>query len=194
MNNPSSTKASPLLILKAESAADLMMANPVSINADAAVTQALAFLVEKRFSSAPVIDEAGHPLGVVSQADILKHGRARAEYVFACSKYYQRMGLPMRSGQFAPCGPPVEDSAHIRVRDIMTRNLLSVTPETSGHRVIEDMLTHKVHRLLVVDSNGILIGVISALDILRHLRSEQRKLNPPPGDPHRVQEEMFPDL
>jgi len=180
MNTRSNTETSSQVILKAESAADLMTPNPVSINADSAVTEAMAFLVEKGFSAAPVIDDAGHPLGVVSQSDILTHDRARAAYVSAHSKYYQQMGLPMRSGQFAPCGVPVEHSAQIRVRDIMTRAIFSVTPETPVHRVIEDMLTHKVHRLFVVGSDGILVGVISALDVLGHFRSEQPKPSPPP--------------
>jgi predicted transcriptional regulator len=34
------------------------------------------------------------------------------------------------------------------------------------------MLKLKVHRLFVVDENGVLVGVISALDILRHLSPE----------------------
>jgi CBS domain-containing protein len=39
--------------------------------------------------------------------------------------------------------------------------------------VVEDMLGLKVHRLFVVDGNGILVGVISALDVLRHLGSDE---------------------
>jgi predicted transcriptional regulator len=32
------------------------------------------------------------------------------------------------------------------------------------------MLGLKVHRLFVVDAAGVLVGVISALDVLRHLQ------------------------
>lgn len=194
MNNLPNAEAAPLLILDAACAADLMTPSPVSINTDSSVYEALAFLVEKGFSAAPVIDEAGRPLGVVSQSDILRHDRARAAYVYLYCKYYQRMGLPMRSGQFAPCGPPVEDSAHIRVCDIMTRGVLSVSPETSVPQVIQDMLIHNVHRLYVVGSDGILIGVISALDVLGHFSCGQPKSQPPPEKAQRVREEMVPDL
>jgi CBS domain-containing protein len=38
--------------------------------------------------------------------------------------------------------------------------------------VVGDMLALKVHRLFVVD-DGILVGVISAFDVLRKLRSEK---------------------
>jgi CBS domain-containing protein len=36
--------------------------------------------------------------------------------------------------------------------------------------VAEQMVALNVHRLFVVSRDGILVGVISALDLLRHLR------------------------
>jgi len=36
--------------------------------------------------------------------------------------------------------------------------------------VIEDMLGLRVHQLFVVDQDQVLVGVISTLDVLRHLR------------------------
>jgi CBS domain-containing protein len=51
----------------------------------------------------------------------------------------------------------------------MTPVVFSVTPKTPGRRVIKDMVDLKVHRLFVVDDSGVLVGVISALDVLRFL-------------------------
>jgi CBS domain-containing protein len=56
------------------------------------------------------------------------------------------------------------------VRDIMTPVVFSVTPETSAREVIEQFRSLKVHRLFVVDHDGALVGVISALDVVRGLR------------------------
>ena len=50
------------LTLMAETAADLMTPNPVSIRADASLKEAVAFLVDKHISGVPVIDEAGRPV------------------------------------------------------------------------------------------------------------------------------------
>jgi len=47
--------------------------------------------------------------------------------------------------------------------------VFSVSPDTPAAKVIEDMVGLKVHRLFVVDDGGILVGVISALDVMRHL-------------------------
>ena len=39
-------------------------------------------------------------------------------------------------------------------------------------RVVSDMLGLHVHRLFVVDAAGVLVGVISTMDVLRHLKAE----------------------
>jgi CBS domain-containing protein len=51
----------------------------------------------------------------------------------------------------------------------MTPAVFSVTPDAPAARVVGDMLDLKVHRLFVVDRDGVLVGVISALDVLRFL-------------------------
>jgi CBS domain-containing protein len=70
----------------------------------------------------------------------------------------------------AMLGLEVERMERTLVRDIMTRAVFSVTPETPAAAVVEQILTLNVHRLFVVDRLGVLIGVISALDVLRRLR------------------------
>jgi len=41
--------------------------------------------------------------------------------------------------------------------------------------VIEEMVGLKVHRLFVVDETGVLVGVISALDVLRRMTQQTRR-------------------
>src|SRR5205807_1525839 len=47
-------------------ARDLMSPNPRSIQGGATVPEVLAFLTDTGFSAAPVLDEAGRPVGVLS--------------------------------------------------------------------------------------------------------------------------------
>lgn len=56
------------------------------------------------------------------------------------------------------------------VADIMTPIVFSVTPETPARKVVQEMLDLKVHRVFVVDKAGVLVGVISASDILQQLK------------------------
>jgi len=135
------------VVLRAVTAAELMTPNPVSIRDTATVAEAIALFGTKGFHAAPVINAAGHPVGVLSATDILIHERERAE--------------------LAPTD--AEESDRARVRDMMTPVVFSLAPDASPRRVIEDMAALNVHHLYIVDRGGVLVGVISALDIVRRL-------------------------
>jgi len=175
------------LVLCAETAADLMTPNPVSLNADATFKTAAAFLTDQGVSAAPVIDEAGRPVGVLSLSDLVVHDREDFLRVSARPEFYQRADLSPRAVRII--STDVVDGETTRVSDLMTPAVFSATLETPAYRVIEDMLALNVHRLFVVDCDGILVGVVSTVDVLRHLRQE-----PPPEEmPAPAQESSPPD-
>ena len=186
MKNLPSIAATPRLVLYAATAADLMTPNPVSLAADTAMKEAAAFLTDKGFSAAPVIDEAGRPVGVLSQSDIVVHDRESGPYVSGNPEYYARANLSRRSGKALPTGFEMVDANRTWVRDIMTPVVFSVTPETAAYKVIETMLAHKVHRLFVVGTDGILVGIISTVDVLRHLHLEQLRAESRGADPRQT--------
>ena len=161
------------LVLKGETAEELMTPNPVSISETATVKDAVAFLTDRGFSAAPVVDEAGRPVGVISQTDIVIHDRNKVEYVPSATDYYAKADLTTPSGEILPDGFQVESVDRTLVRDIMTPAILSVAPQDSVIRVVGEMVAFKVHRLFVVDDDGVLVGVISAFDVLRNLRAEK---------------------
>lgn len=135
--------------LTATTAADLMALNPISVRKDLPVDEARAFLAAKEFRAAPVIDPAGRPVGVVSQSDFLIHERERVVY------------LPPEGGEAAP-DPTL-------VADLMTPAVFTVPLNAPAIKVIQTMVGLRVHRVFVVDDGGILVGVVSAVDVLRHL-------------------------
>ncbi len=157
------------LILRAETAADLMTPNPLSVRDVATLREAVSFLIDKGFSAAPVIDTAGRPVGVLSQADIMIHDREEVEHISAVPEYYLKSELTARVGKANADSFQVEKVDRTLVRDIMTPVVFSVTPSASVSRVVHDLVSLKVHRLFVVDEAGVLVGVISALDVLRRL-------------------------
>jgi CBS domain-containing protein len=131
----------PHLVLEQRQAAELMTPNPVSVRECATVREAVGLLTRRGISGAPVIDHAGRPVGVLSRADILAHDREAV-------------------------GPAADEE---RVADLMTPAVFCVAPDAPAGRVAREMIDLKVHRLFVVDERGTLVGVISALDLLRHL-------------------------
>jgi CBS domain-containing protein len=160
------TKAPPQMFLEAGSAEDLMTPNPISINASASVQEAVAMLTDRGFSAAPVIDDAGRPVGVLSRTDLLVHDREKGSSVPL--ENTTEWDIPPRRSRE---GFGVEVVDPTRVRDIMTPVVFTVMLDTPTRQVIEQMLALRVHHLFVVDEERALVGVISPLDVLRQLRS-----------------------
>jgi len=154
------------MMLYAQTAADLMAPNPISIRAEALASEAVTLFAEKRIDAAPVIDEAGRPIGVVSRSDLLIHQcehdkkrGGRHDYFFA--------------PEFVGKDAASERKPEATVADVMTPAVFAVGPDTPVHRIVGDMVGLHVHRLFVVDDDGILVGVISTMDVLKHLKPEE---------------------
>ncbi len=60
----------------------------------------------------------------------------------------------------------------IKVRDYMTRHLLTFRPETDLYEAIGRLLEHRVSGAPVVDGHGRLVGILSTDDCLRHVVSD----------------------
>jgi CBS domain-containing protein len=151
------------LTLRAATAAELMATNPVSLRADATVPEALLLLTNKGITAAPVIDEAGHPIGVLSRSDLLVHQREATAHAPSAAPYFQDASLEASARRVDP------ERHAVTVAELMTPAVFSVAPDTPMRRVVEEMLALHVHRMFVVDEDGFLVGVISAMDILRNL-------------------------
>ncbi len=153
------------LTLSPATAADVMVPNPVSLRADASIREALALLTDKGFGAAPVIDDAGRPVGVLSRGDLLIHEREHTHYIPNRPSFFydEHVG-------HLPTGFEEEDVDPTSVRDVMTPAIFSVAPDTPITKVVREMVSLHVHRLFVVDDAGTLIGVISTMDLLKRLQ------------------------
>jgi len=131
---------------------------------DVTVHEAVAFLVDRGISGAPVIDDAGRPIGVLSQTDLLIHDREEVQHVAPPEVDY---GSPLPRSWWDKF--QIERVDTTSVKDLMTPAVFCVTVDTPAWGVIEQMRELNVHRLFVVDSLGILVGVVTAMDIVRSL-------------------------
>ena len=143
-NNP------PRLTLHAATAGDLMTTNPISIRQQASFQEALKFFVDRNVAAAPVINEAGRIIGVLSVTDLLVHVRESD-----CSDGAGVLATLM--------GPKTAG-------EMMTPTIVAVAKATPAEAVIRDMLQTHVHHVFVADEDTV-VGVISTKDILRHLNS-----------------------
>jgi CBS domain-containing protein len=161
-------RATRKLALHARTAADLMTENVVSIDQGAPLHHAVGTLVDRKISAAPVTDAAGRPIGVLSITDVIIHDRNTVGYARPVPEYYLKSDLQGAIGEAAE-GFQVEVADRTPVRDLMTPVVFSVRPETPARQVIEQMLHLRVHRLFVIDDDGVLVGVVSMSDVMRRL-------------------------
>ena len=159
---------SPRLVLKADTAADLMTVNPVSLHDKASVAEAVALFTDKGFNVAPVIDDFGRPVGVLSSSDIVVHDREKVAYL-APAESTGHEGVTTKAGEPPGQGFQVEKTDPTRIRDMMTPTVFAVTAESSAAGVVAKIVELGVHHLFVVNRDGVLVGVISSLDVLRKL-------------------------
>jgi CBS domain-containing protein len=162
MNAITFTETTNRLALLAKTAEDLMTTNPLSLRAHATVDEAISFLTSRGFSGAPVIDDAGKPVGFVGKTDLLRHAvqspNASADRGHDGAELMSRTAAGRRR-TFCKCP--------LTVGEIMKPALVVVPRNASMAQVIKKMLARRVHRVFVIDKTGALIGVISSLDALR---------------------------
>jgi CBS domain-containing protein len=158
------------LRLHAVLAEDVMTPNPVSIREELTVHEAVVFLTERRISAAPVINQAGRPVGVVSEADILRHDREHADHLYWLPQKEVDRELTLASGEhLSGRSFEVEVPDVTRVKDIMNPVIYAVRRSSPIQEVVRQLVNRRIHRLFVVDEDNSLVGVITTLDIMSRL-------------------------
>jgi CBS domain-containing protein len=150
-------------------ARDIMEPHVLTISEDWPIAHLAEFLTENSISGVPVVSEDGKLIGVVSLTDVVRHDSfpsrepaktvGRGYYQHALEKDYTDQDLS--SFRFG-----TDDQSH--VGDIMTPMIFSVEEDASVKDVAVTMVTGRIHRVLVT-RDGELVGIISALDVLRLL-------------------------
>ena len=149
-------------------AADVMTRNPKSIRQSASIRDAARFLISNGIQTTPVIDDAGRPVGVLSRTDLLDYGDRRRDRLAAIAA----SELLLHDTETAPS----QSNFDLRVMDVMTPVVFSVSMDTPIGKVIQKIAALEVRCLFVTDEQGVLVGGINVFDLLRTSR-EARGLN-----------------
>jgi CBS domain-containing protein len=119
--------------------------NVYSICDDTTVHEAARYLRDREVRSVGVLDSSSRLVGVVSQSDI-------SDKVAAENK----------------C------PAWMRVTEIMTSDLVTVSPEMSLDDCLRRMEKHGIYHLLVVGADGTFHGMVSVSDLLKVIALDEK--------------------
>lgn len=124
----------------------LVKKKPIFVSPDTATRSALEKMAESRIGCMVVADPEGHPLGILTQSDLLP-----------------RLLLPA----FDLSRP---------ISDVMTANPHQLPGTASAYDAALEMATHGIRHLLVTDSEGRLQGVVSERDLFSLQRISLRQI------------------
>ena len=134
---------------------DLMTRNVATIGPEALLKDVAAIFAERGISGLPVVDEEGHLLGVVSEADILFKERGSEDR-------QQGFLLWILSG-----GPEAEAKLAARtVREAMTSPALTIEAGRQVSEAARRMTEYGINRLPVLEG-GTLVGIVTRTDLVR---------------------------
>jgi CBS domain-containing protein len=150
-------------------AADVMQRDVITVGPAETIREAMSQMIENRVSGLAVLDHNDHCVGVISAADILALEYEQAER--ADDEVEERVGSyfnpEAQEWENMRVGGVVDQLPELKVREVMSRSVVSVPPQAPLDSVAELMLDKHVHRVLVVDNKCFLHGLISALDFVR---------------------------
>jgi CBS domain-containing protein len=141
-------------------ASDVMTRSILSVRPDTSIAEAIRLMLDNRVSGVPVIDEAGRLAGILTEGDLLRRGETGTE-----RQRPRWLEILMGPGRLA--SEYVQTHGR-RVAEIMTRDVVSVTPETALDEVVGLMERRRIKRVAVL-AGDVPVGIVSRADLIRAL-------------------------
>lgn len=150
-------------------ASDIMTREVITVHPDTDIEELGSVLSEKRISGAPVLDEKGELFGIVTEMDLIRqNSRLHIPTVFRifdANIVFEKPGRMLDE---------MKRMAATKVRDICTRKVITISPDTSVVDIASRMSDEDVH-LLPVMEGGRLAGIVGKVDLLRALSHSGEK-------------------
>ena len=142
-------------LLTAVKASDLMTRPVQLVNQEMPLVKAAALLAEKRISGAPVVDQEGKIVGIVSEKDFLK------EMGFGVTPSFMQIATHCLNDKSCMIG-----RLHNRtVGDIMTRPPVTGVPEMTIGEISNLFVARKINRLPILSADGRPVGIVTRTDL-----------------------------
>lgn len=132
----------------------VMTKKVVTARPDTPFKELVTLMSENRVSGLPVVDTAGKPAGVVSEADTL----AKQEYVGGVMPRPWFAGRTRRARW--------QKAGGLTAAEVMTAPAVAIRENETVSAAARLLAKKNVRRLCVVDADGALIGIVSRHDVI----------------------------
>jgi CBS domain-containing protein len=134
--------------------------------------EAARIFVDEHISGAPVVNELGTLVGVISQSDLVEYELATEREITVEAPFYRR---PYDDALSPQRGFQIEEMPRDTVKDVMTPFLITVAADASIEAVAARMVRCGVHRVIVVDEDGQIQGIVTSMDVLRWVAQAEQE-------------------
>jgi CBS domain-containing protein len=138
-------------------ASEIMTREVVSIAEGTSVREAIRVMLDRRVSGVPVVDDAGKLVGILTEGDLLRRGETGTER-------QRRPWLEFLLGPGRAAADYVKTHGR-RVEEIMTREVVSIGPDTPLDELVQTMERRRIKRLPVL-AGEVLVGIVSRADLM----------------------------
>lgn len=147
-------------------AKEIMTKNVRTVKADTPVRDIARLMLKQRISAVPVVDKNRRVLGIVSEGDLMR--RPEAGTAPRRSWWLDLLSDPSsRAGEYAK-------THGLRARDVMSRTVVSVTPDTDVAEIADILERWKIKRVPVVRGER-LAGIVSRRDLLPAIAAQRKR-------------------
>ena len=151
-------------------AKDIMNPHVVTVTDVMDLREVAKIFVEEGITGAPVVDELGNLVGVISQSDLVEYELGTERELTVEAPFYRQ---PYDDAIHPKRGFEIEDLPADTVKDVMTPFLVTIEEDTPIREVAGRMAKFGIHRLIVVDEDQQIRGIIASLDVLRWVAEEE---------------------
>jgi CBS domain-containing protein len=140
---------------------EIMTRELVTLDAEDAVTDVAAILVENGINGAPVVDGTGRLLGMVTLADLVVRN---AHLHFP--RYIKFLDSLIYLEDTSQYDQEVKKALAITAGELMSTDVETVDPDTEIEDAATKLFEEKINALPVVE-NGRVVGIVSRFDLVK---------------------------
>jgi CBS-domain-containing membrane protein len=142
-------------------AKDIMTTNVITVTPDTTIENLAHILIEHNISGVPVVNNEGDLIGIVTENDLIsKNKRLHIPTVMRLFDAYIMLESP------ATIEKEIRRMAAVTVNDILIRDVVTVSEETSLEEIATIMSEKDVYLVPVVDK-GKILGIVGKADIIK---------------------------
>lgn len=135
---------------------DIMTNQVICLKPEMTLESVTELFLERRISGAPVIDDDGRAVGIISKTDLIRESHDRenlTEWEVADSEDEGDRGFH------------IQNETRATVAEVMTPVVVTLAEDALITEAAQIMIEKRIHRIPVVSESG-RVGIVSAVDLL----------------------------